>query len=61
MKSLLTVITLGICIVGSGMARAAADCTREFKADKRYLVFPCERGRTGQNKVTIDVDGKPYP
>ena len=33
---------------------------RSFLADKRYLVFPSTRGRTGRDKVTIDVDGKPY-
>ena len=60
MKSLLTVITLGIYITGAEMARAADDGTRTFKADKRYLVFPCTRGATGQNKLSIDVDGKPY-
>ena len=33
---------------------------RTFKADKRYLVFPCSRGLRGRNKVFINVDGKPY-
>ncbi len=60
MKSLLTVITLGICIAGSDMARAADDGARTFTADKRYLVFPCARGHVGQSKVSIDVDDKPY-
>ncbi|MCX6877644.1 MAG: GH32 C-terminal domain-containing protein [Verrucomicrobia bacterium] len=39
---------------------AADDGARTFKADKRYLVFPCTRGLSGQNKVFINVDGKPY-
>jgi len=34
--------------------------TRTFTADKRYLLFPCTRGRSGQNKVFITVDGQPY-
>ena len=34
--------------------------TRTFTANKRYLVLPSTRGRTGRDKVTIDVDGKPY-
>ena len=53
---------LAACItalLASGVM-AADDGTRTFKADKRYLVFPCTRGRHGQNKVSIDVDGKPY-
>ncbi|MCX6877598.1 MAG: hypothetical protein NTW21_27875 [Verrucomicrobia bacterium] len=61
MRSLLTVMALGIGIAGSGVARAAdEDNTRTFKADKRYLVLPCARGVHGQNKVSIDMDGKPY-
>ncbi len=39
---------------------AGNDGTRTFKADKRYLLFPCSRGLAGQNKVFINVDGKPY-
>ena len=31
-----------------------------FKADKRYLLFPCSRGLSGKNRVFIDVDGRPY-
>ena len=43
------------------MARAAdKDNTRTFKADKRYLLFPCTNGKVGQNKVFINVDGKPF-
>ncbi|MCY2925615.1 MAG: hypothetical protein NT031_09270, partial [Planctomycetota bacterium] len=38
----------------------AQDNTRTFKADKRYLLFPCSRGQAGKNRVFIDVDGKPY-
>lgn len=33
---------------------------RTFKADKRYLLFPCSRGLAGKNRVFIDVDGKPF-
>jgi sucrose-6-phosphate hydrolase SacC (GH32 family) len=36
------------------------DTTRTFKADRRYLLFPCSRGQAGKNRVFIDVDGKPY-
>jgi len=39
---------------------SAQDNTRTFKADKRYLLFPCSRGLSGQNRVFIDADGKPY-
>lgn len=39
--------------------RAADDGTRTFKADKRYLLFPCTRGLSGQNKVSVNVDDKP--
>jgi fructan beta-fructosidase len=55
------------CIVGglggAGQAANAADSsphTRTFTADKRYLVFPSGRGRTGPTRLSIDVEGKPY-
>ena len=35
---------------------SAQDNTRTFKADKRYLLFPCSRGLSGQNRVFIDAD-----
>ena len=60
MKSLLIILTLGLCCTASELLRAAADGARTFKADKRYLIFPCSRGNHGPNKVTIDVDGEPY-
>jgi hypothetical protein len=45
---------------GAALDRDLHDNTRTFKADKRYLVFPCSRGLGGQNKVFINVDGKTY-
>jgi hypothetical protein len=60
MKSLLIILTLGLCCTASEVVRAAEDGARTFKADKRYLIFPCSRGNHGPNKVTIDVDGQPY-
>ncbi|MCY2930423.1 MAG: glycoside hydrolase family 32 protein [Planctomycetota bacterium] len=42
------------------MNHASAGDTRTFKADKRYLVFPCSRGQAGKNRVFVDVDGKPF-
>jgi len=60
MKSLLIILVLGLCCTASEVVRAADDGTRTFKADKRYLLFPCPRGLGGQNKVFINVDGKPY-
>jgi fructan beta-fructosidase len=45
---------------GSVTSKTATDNTRTFKADKRYLLFPCSRGQAGKNRVLIDVDGKPY-
>jgi len=67
-KVLMTSLALAVGV----LLAAASDCTarprpaaspgslRTFKADKRYLVFPCSRGLRGQNKVFINVDGKPY-
>jgi fructan beta-fructosidase len=60
MKSSRIVLLLGLCCAAPGAARAEDPGTRTFKADKRYLVFPCMRGRHGPNKVSIAVDGKPY-
>ncbi|MCX6880383.1 MAG: hypothetical protein NTW21_42245 [Verrucomicrobia bacterium] len=55
------------CMVAAGIAgmqassvMAADDGMRTFKADKRYLIFPSSRGLSGQNKVFINVDGKPF-
>jgi len=42
------------------VARAGDDGARAFKADKRYLLFPCTRGLSGQNKGFLNVDAKPY-
>ena len=53
-------IAAGIAFMLASGVMAADDGTRTFKADKRYLVFPCARGIRGQNKVSIDVAGKPY-
>lgn len=58
--SSLIIIVLGLCCTASEVVRAGDDAIRTFKADKRYLVFPCSRGLAGQNKVFINVDGKPY-
>ena len=44
MKSSLIVLVLGLCCTVSEVVRAGDDGTRTFKADKRYLVFPCPRG-----------------
>ena len=38
---------------------AADDGTRTFKADKRFLIFPCSRGLGGKSNVIINVDGTP--
>ena len=60
MKALLLVLGLGLYGTVLGLVRGGDDGTRTFSADKRYLVFPCSRGLGGQNKVFINVDGKPY-
>lgn len=61
MKSLLLILVLGLpCMVSEAARAADKDGTRTFKADKRYLVFPCSRGRHGPNKVSIEVGGKPF-
>lgn len=44
----------------SSVTAAGDDGARTFKADKRYLVFPCSRGIAGKSKVFISVDGKLY-
>ena len=60
-KILKGIVAMAIsAIVTSCVMTPADDNTRTFKANKRYLVFPCAQGRTGQNKVSVDVDGKPY-
>ena len=60
MKLPLIILGLGLCCTAAEMARAGDDGASTFKADKRYLLFPCMRGLSGQNKVFINVDGKPY-
>jgi fructan beta-fructosidase len=54
------VLAAGLYTTAPEAVRAGDDGTRTFMADKRYLVFPCTRGHSGQNKVFISVDGKPY-
>ncbi|MCX6880322.1 MAG: glycoside hydrolase family 32 protein [Verrucomicrobia bacterium] len=53
-------IAAGIAFMLASGVKAADDNTRTFKADKRYLLFPCTNGRVGQNQVFINVDGKPF-
>ena len=59
------VLACGGVMGGLGAADQAANAadsspsTRTFKADKRYLLFPCSRGLGGKSKVFINVDGKP--
>ena len=60
MKRLLIVMVLGLCCTWADAARGGDVTPRTFKADKRYLVFPCQRGSHGPNKVSISVDGKLY-
>jgi len=59
-KPFILVLVFGLCGTVTPALAAGDDGTRTFKADKRYLVFPCARGRHGPNKVSIAVDGKPY-
>ena len=57
---LTVMVAVGIALILASGVMAADNNTHTFKADKRYLVLPCARGVHGQNKVSIDVDGKPY-
>ena len=53
-------VAAGIAVMLASGVMAADNNTRTFKADKRFLIFPCSRGHHGPNKVSIDVDGKLY-
>ncbi|MCX6880359.1 MAG: hypothetical protein NTW21_42110 [Verrucomicrobia bacterium] len=57
---LTVMVAAAIALMLASGVMAADDNTRTFKADKRYLIFPCSRGLLGQNKVFINVDGKPF-
>ncbi|MCX6880387.1 MAG: GH32 C-terminal domain-containing protein [Verrucomicrobia bacterium] len=57
---LAVMVAAGIAFMLASGVMAADDDTRTFKADKRYLLFPCTNGRVGQNQVFINVDGKPF-
>jgi sucrose-6-phosphate hydrolase SacC (GH32 family) len=54
------IVVLGMSCMAADIAVATDDATRNFKVDKRYLVFPCMRGRTGPNHLFVNLDGKPF-
>jgi len=56
-------VTAVVCILAllaSCVRVSEDDNTRTFKADKKYLIFPCSRGVFGKSELFINVDGSPY-